>query len=140
VTWLRASRTVVDPRGQTWELYVTRTRIGPWKHVTPESDLPLGAGCTAGFDVWFLLVPVFMAIELVVGILRLVALVPLSLAGVALRQRLRVEALVEYPTRQLYGWEVERATLGQVLDEICAGLARGSIAHPAGARFLGEIE
>jgi hypothetical protein len=140
VTWLRASRSVIDPRGQTWELYVTRARIRPWKNVTPEGGVAADHGASFAFDFWLLLVPVFMVIELVVGILRLIALVPLSLAGVAMRQRLRVEAIVEYPTRQLYAWEVERATLDRVLDEICAGLERGSIAHPAEARFLGELE
>jgi hypothetical protein len=140
VTWLRAARRVVDPGGRTWELYVTRARIRPWQAVTPEDGLPAGQEAAAGVDVWFLLVPVFVVIELVVGILRLIALVPLSLAGVALRQRLRVEAIAEHPTRLLYAWEVERATLDQVLDEIAAGLARGSIVQPAHARFLGETE
>jgi hypothetical protein len=138
MTWLRASRRVVDPGGTTWELYVTRTRIGPWRDVTPDIDVPSSGA--AGLDVWFLLVPVMMLLELLVGILRLIALVPLSLAGLAARRGLRVEAIVEYPTRQTYAWEVERASLSQVLDEVCAGLERGSIARPAAARFLGEIE
>jgi hypothetical protein len=85
-------------------------------------------------------VPVFVVLELLVGLLRLIALVPLSLASAASRQQLRVEAIVERPAREMHAWSVKRATLEDVLDEICAGLEQGRIPRPADARYLGESE
>jgi hypothetical protein len=139
VSWLRPSRTVVDPRGTTWEIYVTRTRIGQWNGISP--DVPTGFPSPQRTELLsFLLVPVMMVLELIVGILRLIALVPLSLASVATRRPLRIEAITEYPMRQTYAWNVVPPMLDRVLDEISAALERGSIAHPSDAHFLGEIE
>jgi hypothetical protein len=135
--WFRPTRTLIDARGATWEIYVTRTRIGQWKGVdTPDVDPTFDRG---GYT-WWLLVPVFVLIELIVGLLRLIALVPLSLASAASRQGLQIEAIVERPWREVHAWSVQRATLDGVLDEICAGLERGAIARPSDARYLGERE
>jgi hypothetical protein len=135
--WFRPTRTLVDAHGATWEIYVTRTRIRPWKGVdTPDVDPTFDRGGYA----WWLLVPVFVLIELIVGLLRLIALVPRSLASAASRQGLQIEAIVERPGREVHAWSVQRATLDRVLDEICAGLERGAIARPSDARYLGESE
>ena len=54
VPWYRPARTLVDAHGATWEIYVTRTRIGQWKGVdTPDVDPIFDHG---GYG-WFLLVP-----------------------------------------------------------------------------------
>jgi hypothetical protein len=141
LSWLRPSRTVVDPRGTEWEIYVTRSRIGSWKGLDSPDVEPLGSSpARGGADLWFVLVPVMVVLEIVAGILRLIALVPLSLASAARHRNLRVEAIVSYPARQVYAWDVERDVLDDVLEEITASLERGSIAHPVDARFLGEIE
>jgi hypothetical protein len=138
VSWLRPSRTVVDPHGTQWEIYVTRARIGSWNALDTGLDPPLTA--SKADDVWFVLVPLLMLLELVVGILKLIALVPFGLFSAATHRSLRVEAIVEYPARQTYGWDVARPVLERVLDEIVEGLEHGTIAHPADARFLGVID
>jgi hypothetical protein len=91
-------------------------------------------------EVWWLLIPVMVVLEIVLGILKLIALIPLSLAGVALRRPLRVEAITEYPMRQTYVWIVEKPAVARVLDEIASGLEQGSIARPDDACYLGEVE
>jgi len=138
LSWLRPSRTVIDPRGTTWEIYVTRSRLGSWQSL----DTGLDPHSTHGQldDAWWVLVPILVLFEIVLGLLKLIALVPLGLVSAARHRDLRVEAIVEYPARQVYAWDVERAAIERVLDEISAGLARGAIARPADARFLGEIE
>ena len=138
MTWLRPSRTIVDPGGTRWEIYVTRTRIGAWEGVgTPDVD-PMFQPREA--EVWWLLIPLMVVLEIVVGLLKLIALLPLSLLGVVLRRSLRVEAIADYPVRQTYAWNVERPALARVLDEITDGLERGSIARPPDAHYLGEVE
>jgi hypothetical protein len=104
---------------------------------TPDAD-PMFQPRAA--EVWWLLIPVMVVLEIVLGLLKLIALIPLSLAGVALRRQLRVEAITEYPMRQTYVWTVEKPALARVLDEIAAGLEQGSVARPDDARYLGEIE
>ena len=137
MSWLRASRKAIDPDGRVWELYVTRTRIGPWNGMgTPDADLTFGA---REAEVWLVLLPVMVVLELLLGILKLIALVPLSAASIVTRQALRVEAIVEYPLRETYVWTVGRPVLERVLDEIASGLERGSIVRPADARYLGEM-
>ncbi len=72
MSWLRASRTAVDPDGRLWELYVTRTRIGPWSGIdAPDADLTFG-GREA--EVWWVLLPLLVVLELLLGILKLIAL------------------------------------------------------------------
>ena len=91
-------------------------------------------------DVWWVLVPLLVLFEIVLGVVKLIALVPFGLVSAARHRDLRVEAIVEYPVRQVYAWDVERPALERVLDEISTSLERGSIAHPEDARFLGEVE
>jgi hypothetical protein len=138
VSWLRASRSVVDTHGRRWEIYVTRSRIGAWDGVVGGDVDPFFGN--RGTELTWLLTPLFVVAELLLGLLKLIALVPLSLAGVALRRPLRIEAIAEHPVRQTLVWGVERPQLARVLDEIAAGLERGSIPRPQGARYLGELD
>jgi hypothetical protein len=131
VSWLRPSRTVVDPHGKRWEIYVTRSRIGAWNGSATADVDPIFQPRAA--EVWWLLMPVMVVLEIVLGLLKLIALIPLSLAGVALRRQLRVEAITEHPMPQTYVWTVEKPALAHVLDEIAAGLEHGSIPRPEDA-------
>ncbi len=140
MSWLRPSRTVVDPTGTRWEIYITRTRMGRWHGIdTPDVGLDVGGAGTPFVDTW-LLFPLLVVLELLVGLVKLIALIPLSLAGVALRRGLRVEAIADLGEGRTYIWAVEKPALAGVLDEIAAGLAHGSIPRPQAARYLGERE
>jgi hypothetical protein len=68
LSWLRASRKVVDPDGVAWDIYVTRARFGEWK------ALDIGAGDDFAGDrvglLWLLMVPVLVVVELAAGLRR----------------------------------------------------------------------
>jgi len=138
VSWLRASRKVVDPEGVAWDIYVTRARFGQWKGL----DVDMGDGLAGhrGGLLWLLMVPLFVVVELVLALVRLIALVPITLGRAAAKRGLRIEAVADWPQPQRYGWEVPVEAREQVVNEIAAGLRRGSIAQPEGAVFLGELE
>jgi hypothetical protein len=138
MSWLRASRKAIDPDGRVWELYVTRTRIGPWNGMdVPDADLTFGGRAA---EVWWVLLPLMVVLELLLGILKLIALVPLSAASTLTRQPLRIEAIVEYPLRETYAWTVAGPALRPALDQIATGLERGALVEPADARYLGQID
>jgi hypothetical protein len=137
VSWLRPSRRLVDAEGTAWEIYVTRMRTGSWQALdTPDVD-PLFEGHRG--DVVWLLFPFLVLAQIAMGIARLIALVPRSVAGVALRRPLRIEAIAEFPGRRTRAWVVEKPDVERVLDEIASGLRAGSIPAPAGTRYLGEL-
>lgn len=138
MSWLRASRKVVDPDGVAWDIYVTRARFGQWKAL----DIDAGddfAGHRVGL-LWLLMVPVLVVVELVLALVRLLVLIPMTFGRAAAKRGLRVEAVADWPEPQRYGWEVTVEARDQVVAEIAAGLRRGSIAQPEEAVFLGELE
>jgi hypothetical protein len=138
LSWLRASRKVVDPQGVAWDIYVTRARFGTWKAIDSGVDDELAG--RPGAALWFVMVPVMVVGELVLALVRLVLLVPTTIGRAVTRQGLRIEAVADWPEPQRYGWEVTVEARERVLAEIADGLERGSIAQPAGAVFLGELE
>ena len=138
MSWLRASRKVVDPEGVAWDIYVTRARFGQWKALDIDADDAV-SGNRVGL-LWLLMVPVLVVIELVLVLVRLVVLIPVTFGRAAAKRGLRVEAVADWPHPQRYGWEVTVEARDQVVSEIAAGLRRGSIAQPEGAVFLGELE
>jgi hypothetical protein len=138
LSWLRATRKVVDPEGVAWDIYVTRARFGQWTAL----DIDVGdvfAGNRGGL-LWLLMVPVLVVVELVLALVRLIVLVPMTFGRAAAKRGLRVEAVADWPQPQRYGWEVTVEARDEVVAEIAAGLRRGSIARPEGAVFLGELE
>ncbi len=138
MSWLRATRKVVDPEGVAWDIYVTRARFGQWKPL----DIDAGdffAGHRAGL-LWLLMVPVLVVVELVLALVRLIVLIPMTFGRAAAKRGVRVEAVADWPQPQRYGWEVPVEARDQVVAEIAAGLRRGSIAQPEEAVFLGELE
>jgi hypothetical protein len=138
LSWLRATRKVVDPEGVAWDIYVTRARFGQWTAL----DIDAGDGFAShrGGLLWLLMVPVLVVVELVLALVRLIVLIPMTFGRAAAKRGLRVEAVADWPQRQRYGWEVPVEARDQVVAEIAAGLRRGSIARPEEAVFLGELE
>jgi hypothetical protein len=139
LTWLRASRKVVDPEGVAWDIYVTRVRAGGWHGLDTGIDGDFGVGGRTSI-LWFLTIPVLVVVELVLALVRLLLLIPATVGRAATQRGLRIEAVADWPQPQRYGWEVPASARERVLAEITDGLARGSIAEPAGVVFLGELE
>jgi hypothetical protein len=137
VSWLRASRKVVDPKGVAWDIYVTRARFGEWKAL--DLDMNPHAGSRDGL-LWLVMLPALVVVELVLALARLVVLIPTTIGRAAVQRGLRIEAVADWPQPQRYGWEIPVKARERVLDEIAGGLERGSIPQPAGAVFLGELE
>jgi hypothetical protein len=106
VSWLRPSRRLVDAEGTAWEIYVTRMRTGSWQSLDTSAVDPLFEGGRG--DVVWLLFPFLMLAQIVMGIVRLIGLVPRTVAGVALRQPLRIEAIADVPGRRTRAWTVEK--------------------------------
>jgi hypothetical protein len=137
VSWLRASRKVVDPKGVAWDIYVTRARFGAWKGL--DVDMTSPGDYRAGL-LWFALIPVLVVVELVLALVRLVVAIPTTIGRASMQRGLRIEAVADWPQPQRYGWEIPVKARTRMLDEIAGGLERGSIPQPAGAVFLGELE
>jgi hypothetical protein len=138
LSWLRASRKVVDPEGVEWDIYVTRLRAGGWHALDTGTILDFGLGQAS--ILWLLAIPVLVVIELVLALVRLLLLVPATIGRAAAHRGVRIEAVADWPHPQRYGWEVPASARERVLAEIADALVRGSIAEPAGAVFLGELE
>jgi hypothetical protein len=138
LSWLRASRKVVDPKGIAWDVYVTRVHGGPWR--ARDTGGWQGPSDGESFLLWLVLLPLLVVFELVRLVLRLLALVPITIVRTVAGGRLRIEAIADWPQPRKYAWEIEPRMRERMLDEIAGALERGSIARPAGAVFLGELE
>ena len=137
MSWLRPSRRLVDAEGTAWEIYVTRMRTGAWQSLdTPDVD-PLFEGGRG--DVVWLLFPVLVLAQIVMGIVRLIGLVPRSVAGVALRQPLRIEAIADFPDAGRVPGPSRSPTSSGCSTRSPRGYAQGSIPEPSGTRYLGEL-
>jgi hypothetical protein len=132
VSWLRASRKVVDPDGVKWDIYVTRIRVGDPGQVFDSHDPVFNAR----WDV--LLFATTIASELVRVIVRVVMLLPFALVRSRFGITRRIEAIAEWPQPVKHVWQVEGPPGKLLLDEIARGLERGTVPEPAGARYLGE--
>jgi hypothetical protein len=132
VSWLRASRKVVDPGGVKWDIYVTRIRVGDAGQVFDPPDLSYNARR----DV--LMFVMTIASELVRLVVRVLMLLPFALVRSRFGITRRIEAIAEWPQPVKRVWQVEGPPGKLLLDEIANGLAAGTVPEPAGARYLGE--
>jgi hypothetical protein len=139
VSWLRASRKVVDPEGVAWDIYVTRVRAGDPGHLFEPEDPPsgYGFGLSAVAMALFAFVGELVG-ALLRGLVRLVLLVPFGLVRSRFGITRRIEAIADWPQRRTLVWTVEGVPGELLLDEIAQGLALGTIPEPGGTRYLGE--
>lgn len=139
--WFRPARTVCDPSGVRWEIYVSRIAPPPWKQgASDRLGTPPGGARVSG-----LLMVVgfpFALLDFLWGSL----LVPatgflVALPGAVLRGRrseaVRIEAIRFYPDSETRLWTTTRDQEASVLAEIASGLERGAIVHPTGAVYSG---
>jgi hypothetical protein len=132
VSWLRASRKVVDPDGVKWDIYVTRIQVGDAGQVFDPPD-------PSYHTRWDILMFVMtIASELVRLVVRILMLLPFALVRSRFGITRRIEAIAEWPQPVKRVWQVEGPPGKLLLDEIAHGLERGTVPEPAGARYLGE--
>ena len=122
---------VIDgPRGQRWEIYVSRMPPPEWRRS--------GRVDRARYGRFALLVRIPQAIFNRL-LWPLVALPMAALAGMR-SSTVRVEAMTHLPQHEIYLWTTTRGRERYVADEIAAALAVGAIAEPAGALYHGTAE
>lgn len=134
-----AKRKVRDPRGEWWELYVTRTAMphdpnapGAYSRNTKLMDDPLGFG-------WLLGIPLaiiqFVGSSIVMPVLGLL----FSYGRGRRTGAVRIEAVSYFgPHRETKYWTTTRDQLESVVDEIAAGLEAGKVVQPTGAVYVGS--
>jgi hypothetical protein len=122
---------VIDgPRGQQWEIYVSRIRPPQWRRPVRRNRERYGR-----FALLFAL-PLVVLNRLLWPLLA----VPRAIIVGLRSPTVRVEAMTHLPQREIYLWTTTRGRERYVADEIAAGLAVGTIAEPAGARYHGTAE
>jgi hypothetical protein len=139
VSWLRASRKVVDPEGVRWDVYVTRITVADTGSLYDErnNDNPLQSP-EARIEA-NLIEGVFVAFGAVLRMaIRLVLLLPTGLMRSRFGMTWRIEAISDWPHELVRVWTVQGKPGQILLDEIARGLALGNVPEPVGATYLGE--
>ena len=133
----RPARTVTGPRGDYWELYVSKTALPAWREGKP------GASEHGFDDRSDLLALPFMLVSAVWGmliepLLRFVVLLPVAVVRGRRSRAVRIEAVSGFPQREVFLWTTTDGRVDVVLDEIAAGLAAGKFVQPEGAVYSGR--
>ena len=124
---------MTSPDGDYWELYVSKTALPPWKGRAIDDDF--------GWDGTLLGLPTALAAavwsSLVLPLGRVVMLLPPALVRGRRSRAVRIEAVKDFPRREVLLWTTTDGNLPRVLDEVAAGLSQGKIARPAGSVYTG---
>ena len=135
----RPAKTVTSPSGDYWELYVSKTSLPPWKG--SDSDDVIGPGGTGAIGIGLVELPLavvaFVWANLVVPLTRLLVLLPVAVVRGHRSRAVRIEAVKNFPRREVLLWSTTDVHAARVLDEIAAGLAQGKVARPEGAVYAG---
>jgi hypothetical protein len=130
-----AVRVVTAPDGTEWKLYVARFELPRWR----PSDYEGAPASTQPAGLVFVAVDAVVSLvdDLLLPLLRLIATTPFTVIRSSRLPRRRIEVLTLWPHEERYVWETDAAHVERVVDEIAAGLERGTFAQPSEADFLG---
>lgn len=133
----RPVRTVTGPSGDIWEIYLSKTALPPWKEGSGGDGELTG---DARFDLLALPFTVLGALwsVLVAPLLRAIALLPAAVVRGRRSQAVRIEAVNNYPVREVLLWTTTDGFVDSVLDEIVTGLAAGKVVQPTAAVYSGR--
>lgn len=130
-------RTVTGPSGDYWEIYLSKTALPSWRQGRAgEVDL-FGDPRLDVFSVPLAIVGALWSL-LVVPLVRLVALLPVAVVRGRRSHAVRIEAVNNYPVREVLLWTTTDGFVDGVLDEIVAGLAAGRVVQPTAAVYSGR--
>lgn len=138
MSWFTAARKVTDPEGRSWEIYAFRTKVPAWRAADSAAaddtwESPVGAIL---FLPWLLLqAPLFLVQRVVIPAARF--LVALPRAATQREATWTVEAVTFLPAEERYSWATSADHRRRVADQVAAGLERGELARPLGAKFNG---
>jgi len=135
----RPARTVTDPSGTYWELFVSKTALPAWKQ-GDSGDAGFFGGRMVGFDLLSVPFAVLGALwsVLVFPAVRFLALLPGGFVKGRRSRAVRIEAVTNFPQREVRLWTTTDGMVEGVLDEIVAGLAAGKVVQPEGAVYSGR--
>jgi len=135
VSLLRPARKISCANGDYWELYASKTALPAWQQRggmsslgDPRADLLAFPFAVLG-AIWGM---VFAPL------LRVLVLLPIAVVRGRRSRAIRVEAVRNFPDREVLLWTTTDGRLETVLDEIAAGLAAGKIVQPEGAVYSGR--
>ena len=138
VSWLRASRKVVDPDGTKWDVYITRIAVGDPGQLHEPRDPFAGPSAVQNEMFWLFELVLTIASELARLLIRVVLLLPIGIVRSRFGITWQIEAISDWPHEVTRTWQVQGKPGRVLLDEIARGLALGKAPEPAGATYLGE--
>ena len=137
---VRAVRTVTDPSGQQWELYVSRVALPAWRQGGYNGwldDPGPGDGRAFLLELPFALVG-FVWSGLVWPALRFLCLFPGAVVKGRRSHAARIEAVSIYPEEETRLWTTTTDMVDSVLNQIALGLEEGRVVQPVGAVYSGS--
>ena len=132
----RPARTVSGPSGAYWQVYVSKTALPSWREGNGGNWEPTGDGRVDMLALPFAVLGVLWS-SILWPLARFAALVPLAVVRGRRSRAVRIEAVNEFPVREVYLWTTTDLRAEDVLDEIVAGLRSGTFVQPAGAVYSG---
>jgi hypothetical protein len=133
----RPVRTVTSPSGDCWEIYVSKTALPPWREGRGGNFDSGGDPRIDLFELPFALLGAVWSL-LIVPLVRFAALLPLAVVRGRRSRAVRIEAVNNFPVREVLLWTTTDGFLDGVLEEIAGGLASGKVVQPSGAVFSGR--
>lgn len=132
----RPARTVSGPSGAYWQVYVSKTALPAWREGNGGSWEPSG---NEPADLLALPVAVVGVVwsSIVWPLARFAAQLPLAVVRGRRSRAVRIEAVNEFPVREVYLWTTTDLLADDVLDQVVAGLRAGAFVQPAGAVYSG---
>ena len=133
----RPARTVSTPSGDYFELYASKLVLPPWREGQggdwEASDDPRWDLFTLPLAVLGVLWSILVA-----PLLRFLALLPFALVRGRRTHAVRIEAINDFPNREVYRWTTTDLLVDDVLDAIVAGLRAGEFVQPEGSVYDGK--
>jgi hypothetical protein len=133
----RPVRTVTSPSGDYWEIYVSKTALPPWREARSGNFDSGGDPRLFLLELPFAILGALWSL-LVVPLFRFLALLPIAVVRGRRSRAVRIEAVNNYPVREVLLWTTTDGFLDGVLEEIAGGLASGKVVQPSAAVFSGR--
>jgi hypothetical protein len=133
----RPVRTVTGPSGDYWEIYLSKTALPAWTQGRAGEVDQFGDPRIDLLSIPFAIVGALWSLFLV-PLARFAALLPVAFVRGRRSHAVRIEAVNNFPVREVLLWTTTDGFVDGVLEEIVAGLAAGKIAQPSAAVYSGR--
>lgn len=136
----RPARTVTSPNGDYWELYVSKTALPAWRGSDADDAVDVSGYGSGQLDLLDLPVAMiaFVWANILVPLARMLVLLPMAVVQGRRSRAVRIEAVRNFPQREVLLWTTTDVHCARVLDEVAAGLAEEKVVRPPGAVYTGR--